>query len=124
MENKKMNAEEVKKAIAEQVEKNKAGVMKLKKPMRAGGKDLTELMYDFSELTAWEYAAALDSDANNTNSFRLSKRQAVALFAAAAAKKTPEVDEKDVKERLSIEDGIQAANIATVFFICASRAGE
>lgn len=98
------------------------GVMKLTNPIRGGGKDLPELKYDFTKLTAWEYAEAMDSDAAQTNAFKISKKQALALFAMAVSKETPELDEKDVKERLSVKDGVQAVNLATVFFVAASRA--
>ena len=122
MENKKMNVEEMKKLMQEQAEKLQAGELKLKKPIKGGGKELSVLKYDFSELTAWEYALALDSDNSAANSFRLTKKQAISLFAAAAAKKTEEVDAKDIKEQMGVHDGVQAANIATVFYVAASRA--
>lgn len=105
--------------LARELEK---GEMKLLTPIRGGGRDLEAVKYDFTKLTAWEYAEAMDSDVGQTNAFKISKKQAIALFAAAVAKETPELDAKDVKERLSVKDGVQAVNLATVFFVAASRA--
>ena len=102
-----------------------SGTLTLIDPIRDGQRTVTELHYDFCRLTGWEYADAMDSDREgDKNAFRLTNRQALALFAAAAAKQTEGLDVTDIKQRLSIRDAIKAAQIATVFFVASSRAGN
>ena len=115
------NAENLRKEADEIAAKLEKGTLKLHTPIKGGGKELTEIGYDFTALTGWEYAEALDADANATNAFRLTRKQAVSLFAAAVAKETPELDAKDVKERLSAKDAVQAVNLATIFFVNSGR---
>lgn len=101
------------------------GKLILSRPIKDGEREVTELVYDFTALTSTEYADALDSvPGQNANAFRLTNRQALALFAAAAAKATPGLDVIDVRERLSVMDVNVAVQIATVFFIGTSRAGS
>lgn len=101
------------------------GTFKLAVPFRSDGYDITELHYDFKALTGVEYANAMDSDnSRNTDSFRMTNKQALSLFATAAAKKTEHVDKDDVMRGLSIDDAIKAVQITTVFFVLSSRAGN
>lgn len=118
----KNDIREIKKTADELAAKLEKGEMKLLAPIRGGGKDIEVLKYDFTKLTAWEYAEALDSDAAAKDAFKMTKKQGIALFAAAVAKEMPELDARDVKERLGIKDGVQAVNLATVFFVSAQRA--
>lgn len=118
----KNDIREIKKTADELAAKLEKGEMKLLAPIRGGGKDIDVLKYDFTKLTAWEYAEALDSDAAAKDAFKMTKKQGIALFAAAVAKEMPELDARDVKERLGIKDGVQAVNLATVFFVSAQRA--
>ena len=118
----KNDIREIKKTADELAAKLEKGEMKLLAPIHGGGKDIDALKYDFTKLTAWEYAEALDSDAAAKDAFKMTKKQGIALFAAAVAKEMPELDARDVKERLGIEDGVQAVNLATVFFVSAQRA--
>ena len=118
----KKDIAEIKKAADELAAKLEKGELKLLTPIRGGGRDIDTLKYDFTKLTAWEYAEALDSDAAAKDAFKMTKKQGIALFAAAVAKEMPELDARDVKERLGIKDGVQAANLATVFFVSAQRA--
>ena len=118
----KNDIREIKKTADELAAKLEKGEMKLLTPIRGGGKDIDALKYDFTKLTAWEYAEALDSDAAAKDAFKMTKKQGIALFAAAVAKEMPELDTRDVKERLGIKDGVQAVNLATVFFVSAQRA--
>lgn len=108
----------------EQLRKLAHGKMELEITIRAGGKDVTELEYDFQKLTGWEYAEAMDSDNSATNMFRISSRQALALFASAAGKATPGIDATDIKERMGSTDAIKAVQLATIFFVAAARAGN
>ena len=118
----KNDIREIKKTADELAAKLEKGEMKLLAAIRGGGKDIDALKYDFTKLTAWEYAEALDSDAAAKDAFKMTKKQGIALFAAAVAKEMPELDARDVKERLGIKDGVQAVNLATVFFVSAQRA--
>ena len=100
----------------ELVNRTSSGAYQLSTAIRAGGKDVKELQYDFSELTGWEYAEALDSDKNAQTIFRLTAKQASNLFAMAAGKATPDIDANDIKERIGAEDSMAAVQLAILFF--------
>ena len=54
------------------------GNMQLAVPIRASDKDITMLYFDFTKLTGWEFAQALDRDASGkTDAFRLTQMQAL-----------------------------------------------
>lgn len=124
--------------IGEQEEKEKAaigdiltpekiskGTLELAIPIRARSEDVKELHYDFSKLTGWEYAEAMDTDKEARNMFVVSKKQALCLFAAAAAKATDGIDAKDVKERIGLADAQRAVQVATLFLnVSAQAAGK
>ena len=95
-------------------------------------KTTEEVHYDFTKLSGWEYVEAMDSDTASRNVFQVSKKQALALFAAAAAKQAP-VDDKggrlydaaDIKQRISLFDAQRAVQVATVFLVrSAQEAGK
>lgn len=114
----KMTAEEIARMVAK-------GEMRLAVPIRASGKDISALIYDFTKLTGWEFAQALDRDGSGkTDAFRLTQMQALELFAAAAAKMTPDIDAEDIRRRMSIEDAIKAAQVAVSFFSFTSQAAN
>lgn len=92
------------------------GTLQLSTPIRAGGKDVEELQYDFQKLTGWEYAEAIDSDRNAQTIFRLTAKQALNLFATAAGKATENIDANDIKERIGVEDSMAAVQLAILFF--------
>ena len=97
------------------------GTLELAVPLRARSKDIKVLHYDFTKLTGWEYAEAMDSDPTTRNMFVVSKKQAICLFAAAVAKVTPDVDATDVKQRIGIADAQRAVQVATLFLTRAAR---
>lgn len=99
------------------------GVLKLKTPIRANNKDVTELQYDFLKLTGWDIAMAMDADRTARNAFALSAKQAMALFAMAAARETADVDVEDIKRRIGVEDAILAIQTASLFYVAASSSG-
>lgn len=105
----------MKKAPALKLSDISKGVLTLSVPIRARSKDITELNYDFSKLTGWEYAEAMDSDGAARNVFVTTRKQAISLFAAAVAKATEDVDAVDVKTQLSLQDAQSASVIATLF---------
>ena len=101
------------------------GVLHLYTPITGGGKEITALPYNFMTLTGWEIARALDGDKSAGNAFRLSNTQALLLFAAAAAKHTPELDAIDIKERMKGPDGLSAIKLAELFYhASALRSGQ
>jgi hypothetical protein len=108
----------------EQIKKLGKGTLKLEIPIRAGGEDVTELRFDFTSLTGWEYADAMDRDASAVNIFMITSKQAMMLFAATAAKETPGIDATDIRERMGIADAIKAVQLATIFFRASARAGD
>ncbi|MCE5342207.1 MAG: hypothetical protein LLF96_01275 [Eubacteriales bacterium] len=101
-----------------------AGTVTLETPIRAGGKDLTELDYDLRKLTGWEYADALDTDKGAHDPMKISAKQALALFAAAAAKATKGLDAKDIMERIGPMDASIGIRIASVFFMASVNLGN
>lgn len=91
------------------------GTLELATPIRARSEDIDKLHYDFSKLTGWEYAEAMDTDAAARNVFVVTKKQALCLFAAAAAKVTEDVDATDIKQRIGLIDAQRAVQVATLF---------
>lgn len=91
------------------------GKLELATPIRVRDNDVTELHYDFSKLTGWEYAEAMDTDSAARNIFVTTRKQAISLFAAAAAKVTEDADAYDIKQQLGIIDAQRASVLATLF---------
>lgn len=130
--------EEAKKVIREELEKrqkaaeeaNEAlkqgkGILHLETPIRARDADLMELKYDFTTLKGYDFTDAMDSDPKNSaNTFTMTRRQALALFAKAAAKQTEGLDMQDIIERIGIMDSVAASEIASLFFIASRKAGR
>ena len=113
-----------KKQEASQALKEGRGILSLETPILAGDKNITELVYDFNELTGMEYIDAMDSDPNAQQIFKITYRQALALFAKAAAKETEYVDMRDILERIGMTDAVEAVQLATLFFSASTRAGQ
>lgn len=129
-------AAEMKDAISdpgEQLRKLTQGTLKLLHPFRSHDQDVTEVKFNFCGLTGSELLDALDS-ANVNNMFAISNEQAMALFAATAAKCAPWIDDggmksrlydaKDVKARLSAADGVKAIQLAKLFYHASGQAGN
>jgi len=110
--------------VQQLAKKMRSGTFMLETPIKAGEKEFTELKYDFSRLSGWDYADAMDSDTTANNSFRMSTRQAIALFAKTAAKENEGIDALDILERMGICDAMKAAQLAAVFFVASNRAGD
>lgn len=100
------------------------GKLELKSPFSVGDTEITELEYDFNELTGLEYADAMDSDAKANTAYKVTYRQGLALFACAAAKQTPGVDMRDILEKLGAEDSVEAVQLGTLFFSMSTREGQ
>lgn len=100
------------------------GTFKLAAPIRAAGADLDTLEYDFTKLTGWELVEAMDADGNAKSVFKITQKQALCVFAAAAAKCTKNVDATDIKERIGATDALRAVQLATVFLTASARAAN
>ncbi len=100
------------------------GRLRLETPILAGDEEIKELAYDFSALTGMEYIDAMDSDQNATQIYRITYRQALALFAAAAAKQSDVLDIKDIVSGIGVTDAVEAVQLATLFFTASTRAGH
>lgn len=136
-EERKQRAEELKRQIEEitarRKEKGKEaneaiaagkGKFKLETPILAGDEEIKELLYDFTEITGLEYADAMDSDPNAQQIYKITYRQGLALFAAAAAKQTDKVDTRDIISRMGATDAVKAVQLATLFFSASARAAH
>ena len=100
------------------------GRLRLETPIMANDEEISELAYDFTDLTGMEYVAAMDSDPNAMQIFKITYRQGLALFATAAAKHTEAVDSRDIMERIGMTDAVEGVQLATLFFSSSTRAGR
>lgn len=104
-------------------EKLSRGTLTLLCPIRARGRDVTELKYDFTKLTGMEYANAMAS-ARHAEAFTINTMQAFHLFCATAAKENPDVATVDIMRDMKSEDAVKAVQAAQLFFELTSRAGN
>ena len=120
------NSEEVirRKQTASKAMSEGRGVLELETPIKLGDEEIKELPYDFTELTGLDYTEAMDSDMNGQQIFRITSRQALSLFAVAAAKQTSRLDKQDIVERIGMTDSVIATQLATLFFSASTRAGQ
>lgn len=117
----------------DQLRKLTRGTLTLLHPFKSHDQDVTEIKFDFCNLTGNEMMDALDS-ANVNNMFNISNEQAMALFAATAAKCAPWIDDgriktrlydaKDVKARLGAADAVKALQLAKLFYHASGQAGN
>lgn len=98
------------------------GTLRLEFPITCMGEEHKELPYDFMSVTGLEYVRAMDSDPQAGQAYRITYRQALALFATAAAKNLTGVDARDIQESISVTDAVGAVQLATVFFNASTRA--
>ncbi|MBQ9407942.1 MAG: hypothetical protein IJU28_00930, partial [Clostridia bacterium] len=62
--------------------------------------------------------------ANSSAYHRITYRQALSLFAKAAAKQTEGVDMEDIVSRIGVTDAVEGVQLATLFFTASTRAGR
>ena len=122
-------AEEERARLQDAIEAMKEGKgrLGLETPIVSGEKTVTELAYDFTELTGMEYTEAMDADPNSNaqNLYRLTYRQGLALFAKAAAKQSDGLlDMQDIVSRIGATDAAEGVQLATIFFGASIRAGQ
>ena len=120
----KTEREKQEEAINLVIEQYGSGKMELMTPIKSRDKEITELEWDFTILTGKEYVQALDADRSAPNAFTLTNTQALAFFAAAAARKTPGLDTRDIRDRLGMQDAVKAIQLAQVFYAACNRAGN
>lgn len=120
----KTEREKQEEAINLVIEQYGSGKMELMTPIKSRDKDITELEWDFTILTGKEYVQALDADRSAPNAFTLTNTQALAFFAAAAARKTPGLDTRDIRDRIGMQDAVKAIQLAQVFYAACNRAGN
>lgn len=111
--------DEANKALAEG-----KGKLRLETPILRGDREYKELVYDYTVLKGYEYTDAMDSDSNAANNFNITRRQALALFAKAAAKQTEGLDMMDIVSEIGITDSMEAIQSALLFFSASLRAGR
>ena len=129
--------EELRKTVKEGMEKQKAlmkeaneaiasgkGRLKLESPIEVHDQVYTELVYDFTVLKGIEYTDAMGVDPNSDNAYRITQRQALALFAKAAAKQTDGLDMQDIQSEIGVTDALEGVQLATIFFNASTRAGR
>lgn len=100
------------------------GRLQLETPIISGEEEITELVYDFTELTGLDYTDAMDSDINAQQIYKITYRQGLALFAKAAAKQSDRLDMRDIIERIGATDALEGVQLATLFFTASTRAGR
>ena len=136
-EEKTQSAEELReaiKAVTERIrekskEANEAirsakGRLTLEKPILCRDEPVNELPFDLTTLTGLDYIEAMDGDPNALNAFKITYRQALTLFARAAAKETEGLDARDIIERIGVTDALEAVQVTTLFFNASTRAGR
>lgn len=98
------------------------GALQLSQPIRARGVDVTELKYDFSKITGWEYAEVMDSDKDASGFSVFTRKQCLRIFALAVEKAMPEMmDRHDVMERIGLADSMTAINIGGFFIVASAK---
>lgn len=100
------------------------GRFRLETPIKSGDEEISELVYDFTALNGMEYTDAMDSDPNATGNYRITYRQALSLFAKAAAKQTDRLDMQDIVSKIGVTDAVEGVQLATLFFNASTRAGR
>ena len=124
--------EEKKMDPAEALRELGRGKRELVFPIRAHSQDVTEIEFDFCALTCDEILDALDS-VPVYNVMTITNKQAVALFAEAAAKCAPYAgeergtrlyDAKDIRKGLKFADVTFAIQMAKLFYSASCQAGN
>lgn len=121
---KELNERREKSRIANEAISQGKGILNLETPIKEGKEEISQLPFDFTKITGLEYIAAMDSDTTNIQIYRITYRQALSLFATAAAKEVASLDNKDIIERIGVTDAIEAVQLATIFFTASTRAGR
>lgn len=112
-------------AIKDPIELFSHGKIVLAVPILSNNKEFAELEYDFRSLTSWEYAECMDRDiGTRNNTFNMTNKQAINLFAAAATKKTKGIDAADIRRGLSVADAVKVAQISVTFFVACTQEGN
>ena len=100
------------------------GILKLSTPILARGEDVNELRYDFRRITGRQYIRALDVSAPSRDINAITSEQALELFIAATRGLNEGIDDIDIRERMGVDDVLQAVRIGKVFFGWKALAGD
>jgi hypothetical protein len=100
------------------------GKLKLAKPILSGGEEKTEIIYDFSKITGKQYLKAMDVGAPSRDMNNITNTQAFELFLAAAGKMNEGLDVIDLRERMAVDDVLQATRIGKLFFAFKANEGD
>lgn len=96
------------------------GVIRLLRPMKSRGEEVTELHYDFAALTNQDFISSMDADRGNRDRNSISRAQALKLYYRMHNKVERPIsglDEHDLNEQASIADTEAMTEKATTFFI-------
>jgi hypothetical protein len=100
------------------------GRLKLARPLQSEDKEITEIIYDFSKMSGRQYLKAMDVGTPSRDMSNISHVQAFELFLAAAGKLNEGLDAVDLRERLSVDDVLQATRIGKLFFVYKANEGD
>ena len=100
------------------------GILELSMPIMARGEEVKELRYDFRKITGRQYIQALDVVAPSREINAITNQQALELFIAATKNQNEGVDDVDIRQRMGVDDVIQAVRIGKVFFGWKALAGD
>lgn len=101
------------------------GRLALEKPIRAGEREITELAYDFTELTGLDYTEAMDAgNGGGRNLSGMGYRQGLSLFAKAASICNEGLDMQDIVSRIGATDAAEGVELASIFFSASILAGR
>jgi len=120
----KVKEQKEKLKIAREAMSEGKGRLALETPIISRDEEIKELAYDFTKLTGLEYIEAMDKDQKAYNEYKITYRQALALFSTAAAKETDGLDDKDIMERIGMTDAAEGIKLAMGFFKASARAGD
>lgn len=111
--------------IAMEAMREGKGRLALEKPIRAGEREITELEYDFTELTGLDYTEAMDAgNGGGRNLSGMGYRQGLSLFAKAAAICNEGLDMQDIVSRIGATDAAEGVELASIFFSGSILAGR
>lgn len=100
------------------------GCLTLEIPFTVGDREFKELRFDFTKMTGLQFTEAMDSDPNASMIYKITYRQALALFAISAAQETGGCDKRDIEENLGGTDAAEGVQMAMLFFTATVRAGR
>lgn len=99
-------------------------ILKLKKPIMIDGSEVTEIKYDFENMTAQDKmkaGKAYKKTGNVISVEELDSDYHLYIFAEAVAKVNPDIDQKEILALLSAKDAAKAEKLVRDFFFVDSE---